>query len=101
MKINARGYSELIVLNHQTVSLKGIKAGEAMLGDNAKRLQIVLRSQSGSLVQPTCRGRLVSNEYSLVNKLKVDAYICCDQSPQCAITLNVRNADLHYEKWSD
>ena len=38
LKINARGYSELIVLNHQTVSLKGIKAGEALLGDNAKRL---------------------------------------------------------------
>lgn len=101
LKITARGYTEFIMLVHQTVSIKGIKAGESLLGDQAKRIQIVLRSQSGSLVQPTCRGRLVSNEYSLVNKLKLDACLCCDQSPAHELALTVRNQDLHYEKWAD
>ncbi len=101
LRITARGYSEYIMLVHQTISLKGIKAGETLLGEHAKRLQIVLRSQSGALVQPTCRGRLISNEYSLVNKLKVDAILCCDHNPAHELGLTVRNQDLHYEKWSE
>lgn len=101
LRVTARGYSELIVLNHQTMNIKGIKAGEELLGEHAKRLQVALRTQSGSLVQPTCRGKLVHNEYSLVNKLKMDARICCEHSPHCEINLNVRNAELHYEKWGD
>ena len=101
LKVFARGYSEMIVLNHQTVTLRGIKAKQALLGEDAKRIQVALRTQSGSLVQPTCRGRLVCNEYNLSSKLKVDACICCDSDPSCEIVINVRNPDMHYEKWVD
>ena len=101
LRITARGFSEVIVLNHQTVTLKGIKAKETLLGDAAKRIQVALRTQSGSMVQPTCRGRLVSNEYLLCNKLKVDACLCCDRNPACEIVINVRNPDMNYEKWAE
>lgn len=100
MRITARGYSETIMLNHQTVTLKGIKAKECILGEKAERLQVPLRTNSGSMVQPTCRGRLVVNEYMLCNKLKIDAVMCCDKNPACEIVINVRNQDMHYEKWS-
>lgn len=101
LRLNARGFTEMIMLNHQTICLKGIKAQETLLGEQAKRLQVTLRTHNGSLVQPTCRGKLVSNEYKLVNKLKMDAFLCCDHNPSCELQLNVRNAELHYEKWAD
>lgn len=101
MRLTARGYTELIRLDHQTVRLNGIKAGETLLGEKASRLQVPLRTNSGGLIQPTCRGRLVSNEYMLTSKLKVDACLCCDHNPACEIIINVRNPDLHYQKWAE
>ena len=101
LRITARGYSELIKEDHQTTILNGIKAGELLVGENAKRLEVNLRTKTGSVVQPTCRGKLVSNEYLLVNKLKVDACLCCDHNPSCDLVLNVRNQDVQYQKWGE
>ena len=99
LKLTARGYTERININHHEMQVSGIKPGATLLGEKAQRLEVVLRSRDGSSIQPTCRGRLVSNEYHLINKLKMDACLCCDDSPACEIILNVRNPDMVYQKF--
>jgi len=98
LKITSQGFTDQIYIQHQTVAIPGIKAGESQVGQNARRIQVPLKTGSGGGVQPTSRGKLVINEYHLANKLVVD--LCCENDPTCEITINVRNADFVYEKWA-
>jgi hypothetical protein len=94
LRIQARGYSDMLEFDHQTIKMNGIKPGDCQMGEKAHRFEIPLKTSGGLLVQPTCRGKLVSNEYTLVNKLKVDACLCCDHNPACELQMTVRNPDL-------
>ena len=98
LKVTARTYTEHLVIDHQVITLKGIRGGENLMGPNAKRLSMPIRGMTGE-VQPTSRGKLVSNEYVLVNSLSMDACICCDNHPACELGLTVRNPDLVYTPW--
>ena len=99
LKINARSYSTTLPFDHQTLVMQGMKRGESHLAEQAKRFSIQLSTRSGELLQPTCRGRLVSNEYHLVNSLKMDACMCCGLEPNCSLVLNLRNPDQQTQRW--
>lgn len=99
LRINARSYSTTLPFDHQTLVMQGIKQGETLLGEQAKRFSLQLKSTNGEYLQPTCRGKLVSNEYHLVNSLKMDACICCDIHPTCSLVLNLRNPDQQTTRW--
>ena len=47
-----------------TVKLTGIKAGESNLGEEARRIEMIL-SNGNAPVQPTAAGNLIKNRYSL------------------------------------
>jgi Arrestin (or S-antigen), N-terminal domain len=99
IRIHAGSYHDLLKFEHQVMKVNGIKQGEKREGENACRLQVPLRDNRQQAVQPTCRGKLVVNEYSLSNKIKMDACICCDDHPESIANLTVRNADLEYESF--
>jgi hypothetical protein len=88
----------------------GIQPGEQRIGPNAIRLEVPLinknpnqwdKNQSkNNVVQPTSRGKLINNEYYLVNTLEMDACICCGEHPNCKLQLNIRNPSLVYNPWA-
>ena len=103
IKITARGYSHQITQVLTSMVMDGIGPGERKVGPDSLRMAVQLMSgdknnQKG--VQPTCRGKLINNEYYLVNTLNVDACICCGSHPSSSLRLNVRNPDLQYIAWS-
>ena len=105
LKFTAKGYTHQITNSLNSMNLSGIGPGETRLGPNALRLQVQLSmnarfKENCPMLQPTCRGKLVSNEYYLVNTLSMDACICCGDHPNCRLQLNVRNPSLEYSPWS-
>ena len=101
LEVTAQGYSETFKYDHQTVVLAGIQKGLILLGQDAKRIQVPLLTTAGAAVHPTCRGKLINNDYYLINELKLDACLCCDKNPHCILSLNVRNPDMNYAKWAE
>ena len=100
LTLQAEGYTEKIVLDRQVVSINGIPSNTTMLRENAKRIAVPLKSKSGLVIQPTCRGRLVGNEHVLRIELKMDACTCWELDPSCELGLNLRNPDMNYSPWN-
>ena len=97
--IQAQRYHDTVILEHQRVIFPGVGAGMTKLGQDACRLAISLRPASGGSVQPTCRGKLVSSEYTLHNKTQMDACLCCTNHPESIVNLTIRNADMEYQSF--
>ena len=71
IRIHAGSYHDTLKFDHQVMKLNGILRGQKREGENSCRLQVPLRDNRQKEVQPTCRGKLVTNEYSLSNKIKM------------------------------
>lgn len=98
--LKAGKYEENIHEDLNTMSEPGVGIGEQKVGDNARRLAVALTTKKKtSPIQPTCRGKLIMNEYYLKNQLNVDACICCGDNPNCKLQLNVRNPTINYMPW--
>lgn len=93
LKLVAGGFSHTENYNHRDCRLNGIKAGEAVVGQNAQRLGVRILNKNGSAPQPTCLGKLVQNQYGLMSKIKLDNCECCENAPSCAIGVNIRNPE--------
>ena len=94
----AEGYTETIVIDHRTIPKSGIPAKKAVTGENALRLEVILKTRGGENLQPSCQGKLVSNVYQLCNQLIIDVCWCCDSDPSSTLKINIRNPDLLYQK---
>jgi len=110
LRLQARGFVYPLQIDLNKLSLPGIEPGQARLGEQALRLALHLVSNSKqqtfntrtntSTIQPTCRGKLIQNEYFIVNRLHMDACVCCGEHPNCTMQLNVRNPSINYSGWS-
>ena len=101
MRIHSQGYSDRFQIDHHIVRLGGLPAGSKFVGEQAKRLQLKVDSSKGVPLQPTSRGKLISNEYFLEVVIEPDT--CCDCSKNEAtanLKLSVRNRDLVYPPWT-
>ena len=74
------------VLNSHTIA--GMMPGETKVGNNAQRIQVQLTDKNGP-IQPTSKGQLITNKYSLVTKAEMDACICCDEHPNAKAEVNI------------
>ena len=109
LHLRAGGHHHTIDINLNEIRLPGIPVGQKKVGPDALRMGVSLLNQSGNqsnstgnlaAIQPTCRGKLISNEYYLVNRLKMDACICCGDHPHCALPINIRNPPQVYGQWA-
>ena|SRR3990167_1713590 len=90
-------YTHIFTVNHQESTTRGIEAGGKL---PTQRLEVKLVGKKDVLITPTCRGKLVKNEYFLLNRARVDPSCNCD-SPYAEATMfvTIRNPDMEYQKW--
>lgn len=107
VRLKAGFYEHTISNNLCELKTPGIQPGQQKTGPNAIRLEVPLvnahqnhQNKESNSVQPTSRGKLISNEYYLVNTLEMDACICCGEHPNCKLQLNIRNPSFTYNAWS-
>lgn len=110
IRLKAGFYEHTLTNNLCELKTPGIQPGEQRSGPNAIRLEVPLVNANKHLhhhdknesnaVQPTSKGKLISNEYYLVNTLEMDACICCGEHPNCKLNLNIRNPSFSYAGWS-
>src|SRR3990167_2773431 len=99
IKILAKRYQNTVTLQHQQVIFPGVPAGKTKIGQDACRIALNLRTATGANVQPTCRGKLVSSEYSLHSNTQMDACLCCEKHPESVSIVTIRNADMEYQSF--
>ena len=88
VELRTESYNKIIknVLNSHSIA--GMLAGERRVGDNAQRIQVELIDKDGP-IQPTSKGQLITNKYSLVARAEVDACVCCDEHPNAKAEVNI------------
>lgn len=92
LRLTAGSYTKTIVNKLNTVKISGIAAGAKLTGEQAQRIEVKLvNKDSGKEVQPTCKGTLIKNNYTLEQVTKMDAIICCAEDPKASIALNMFN----------
>ena len=104
--LQARGYTKTISNTLNKMSEAGINPGEKKTESTALRMAVSLTNSNNKapgrgVIQPTCRGKLITNEYFLTNTLHIDACLCCDTEPHCKLKLNVRNPSQQYAPWAN
>ena len=93
----ANAYTHRYVINHQKATINGAQGGMNL---PAQRMEVRLVAEDGQFVTPTCRGRLVKNEYVLYNRAHVDTTCNCDVShTESTMFLTIRNPDMVYNQW--
>ena len=93
----AGAYTHQYNIDHQNSQINGVQEGSKL---PTQRMEVKLVEQSGKVVTPTCRGKLVKNEYVLLNRAHVDTTCNCD-SPYAEATMfmTIRNPDMVYQQW--
>lgn len=105
IRMKAGVYEENVRNTLKNVSMTGIQPGESKQGPNALRIEIPLVNEKNTtnveekVVQPTSRGKLITNEYYITNTLSMDACICCGSHPYCTLQLSLRNPSFNYNPW--
>lgn len=103
VRLRAGTYEDRIHIDLKDVRLPGMMPGEQRTGPNAIRIEVPLVNHSHYAkengIQPTSRGKLITNEYFIKNKLSMDVCNCCDTNPQCTLKLNIRNPSINYNPW--
>ena len=108
IRLKAGFYEHTVSNSLCELSASGIPAGQQKIGPSAIRLEVPLinakhrpsNTNDSNIVQPTSRGKLITNEYYLVNTLEMDACICCGDHPNCKLQLNIRNPSFNYNPWT-
>lgn len=105
IKMKAGFYEDTVRNSLKNVSTQGLQPGESKQGPNAIRIEIPLVNDKHTtnveekVVQPTSRGKLITNEYYISNVLNMDACICCGSHPTCTLQLSLRNPSYNYNPW--
>lgn len=93
LNVVAGSYSHSITTRLHSDKLLGIGPGDCLLAEHAQRLAVPINGPNSVVLQPTCRGKLVNNEYLLICMLSMDACTCCEKDPSCALAVNIRNPE--------
>lgn len=102
LHVRAGGHKHTITTTLNDMVIPGVAAGMQKAGPNAERLAVkISKHENGSeRFDPTTRGKLISNEYYLVNSLEMDATLCCTDEPQCCMQILIKNPPIDYPPWN-
>ena len=90
-------YIHQIDMQHQETNIRGVEAGSKL---TAQRMEVKLVDKKGLLVTPTCRGKLVKNEYFLLNRAHIETSCNCDTPyAEAKMFMTIRNPEMKYQKW--
>ena len=93
----AGNFTHQINVEHRESTSKGVEAGGKL---PTQKLDIKLVPEKGRKITPTCRGKLVKNEYFLLNRAHVEPSCNCDTPyAEAKMFMTIRNPDMQYQKW--
>ena len=102
LHLRAGSETHTISKDLNTMVIPGVAAGMQKVGQNAERLAIKVEKSGGASerFEPTARGKLICNEYFLVNSLEMDATLCCSEEPQCCVQVAIKSLPANYAPWN-
>lgn len=93
----AGAYTHQHNVDHQQSQINGVPEGQKL---PTQRMEVRLVDKSGQNVTPTSRGRLVKNEYVLLNRAHVDTTCNCDvPHAEATMQMTIRSPDMVYQQW--
>ncbi len=100
MQVRAGNHTHKVNEDLNTMVIPGVAAGLQKVGQDAERLAVkIAKKDASEQFDPTTHGKLIFNEYYLVNSLEMDATLCCTDEPQCCLQILIRSQPINYPPW--